>query len=138
VVFEPPVERVRVRLKFEQRVGARDFAEVPVMLDGTSTYLVSIKPLVATVRLEGPLKALQDLQASDIEALVSVDGLDDKPPGAHRRKLTVSNLPRGVELVRTRPKAIQVTTKPRPAPAAPPEPPGTPAKPDDKQQGREG
>ena len=119
VVFDPPIDRVRVRLRFEARVGQRDFDKVPVRPVGNSRYAVTIKPALAKVRLEGPLNVLRSLDPGDLEADIEIKDLDDKPPGTHRRKLTVGGLPASVKLLRTRPKSFHVTTKQRPGPATP-------------------
>lgn len=122
VVFDPAVERVRVRLRFEQRAGESEIDAVPLITDGATGYAFTLAPATASIRLEGPLKTLRDLQPTDIEAVVSLDGLDQKPPGTYRRKLTVVNLPKGVHMVRTRPKTVQVTTRSRSAPTPAPAP----------------
>ena len=117
VAFDPEPKRVRVRLKFEQRVGEKDFVGVPVQLVGATRYATSVKPDKATVRLDGPLKVLRGLSPDEIEASIDVTEFDGQPPGTHRKTLTMGGLPPGVGLVRTRPKSFLVTTEPRAAPA---------------------
>ena len=44
VEVDPPVPRVRVRLRFEPRVGERDLKAVPVKIVGATRYQVTVKP----------------------------------------------------------------------------------------------
>jgi len=121
VEVDPAVTRVRVRLKFEARVGERTYKGVPVKVVGATRYQATVKPGKVALRLEGPLKQFRTLKAEDILAFVEAEELDGRPPGTHRRPLRVDNLPPGVELVRSRPKVFHVTTKPAPKPPPPAE-----------------
>jgi len=63
--------------------------------------------------LDGPLKVLRGLSPDDIEASIDITEFDARPPGTHRKTLSMGGLPPGVGLVRTRPKSHLVTTAPR-------------------------
>ena len=119
---DPPVPRVRVRVRFEARVGERELAGVPVKVVGATRYQTSVKPDKATLLLEGPLWKSIALLPEDLLAYVEVGDLDGRQPGTTRRPLKVDNLPEGVELLRYRPKVFYLTTKVAPEPPARPAP----------------
>jgi YbbR domain-containing protein len=106
-------EGVTVTIRVAPLPGTRTF-DVELSPDGLSSTLevASITPARVQVLLSGPLPILDAMKASDIRALLPLDGVVE---GTHRLPPTY-DVPPGVRVRTSTPAEVEVVLRPRAGP----------------------
>ncbi len=89
------------------------YANLPIVVLSSAENVRSfrVSPKEVEVTIQGSGKALRDLQARDIRALVDLTGV---PPGTNVNKRIEISVPAGITLMRVEPTEVQVIAPPKP------------------------
>ena len=118
ITFSP--RRVEVDIEIEPILIRRTFADVPVELRGGNGEDAEIVPARVNVTLNGPKVLLNEMEPTDIVAIV--EGLDRGPriPLSAQRPVVLEGLPRDVTAMRIEPETVTVTLAVKDPPPVPP------------------